>query len=329
MGPDLSGLLFPPGTLALGSPEMREVYDRALKVAPLDPVNVLLSGETGTRKEELARILHANSTRHGGAFAAIDCAALPEGLVESELFGHEAGAYTDAKASQPGLFETAQHGTFFLDEVGELPLASQVKLLRALETRRFRRVGGRNSPWTSASSAPATATSRPRSCGARSARTSTTASTGSTSWCPPLRGRHDDIERLTLFLYENLCALLRRRAQPLPDDLRAFMRDYPWPGNIRELKMAVQKLIVMTPKGESPTLDFLKRELEGHRAALPPAATTLEEAEADVALRALVASRGNKTAAAKIMGVSKPTFFRLLKKLKIEGKISLPTGVKS
>jgi DNA-binding NtrC family response regulator len=315
----------PGDTVLLESPQMQAVYSRIRTIAPLDALNVLIAGETGTGKQEAARLLHHHSSRWEGPFAEVDCAALPPTLVESELFGHEAGAFTDARSRQSGLFEVAQRGTLFLDEVGELPLEVQAKLLRALELRRFRRVGGREE--LQLDLRLVSASNRDLGEEVRAGRFRADLYyrlNGVGLRLPPLRERLEDLEALTAFFYARSGTLFGRQLLPLKAEILAVLREHSWPGNIRELKSLVQRLTALTPHGHPVSAELTRQELQPHRAVAPEHGgnashvPSLREAEEALVRRALVACGGNKTAAARLIGVSKPTYFRMLKQYGIK-----------
>lgn len=318
-----SAAVLPGEALALTSPAMRAVYGRIQSVAPLEALNILLMGETGTGKQEVARLVHRYSKRYQGPFVEIDCAALPLSLVESELFGHEAGAFTDARARQLGLFDAAQGGTLFLDEVGELPLETQAKLLRAIELRRFRRVGGREE--LPLDVRIVSATNRDLAEAVRQGRFRSDLYyrlNGIDLWLPPLRERFEDLEDLARGFWSHACALLKRREHPLSRDNLDALRGHLWPGNIRELKSAMLRIAALAPPNRGLDSRFIEAELgrltlNGVKADAAPEVPSLRQMEEQVARQALEASGGNKTAAAKIIGVSKPTFFRMLKRFGI------------
>jgi DNA-binding NtrC family response regulator len=310
-------------TLLLESPQMQAVYGRIQTIAPLEAINVLISGETGTGKQEAARLLHHYSKRWQGPFAEVDCASIPSSLVESELFGHEAGAFTDARAARAGLLESAQLGTLFLDEVGELPLEVQAKLLRAIELRRFRRVGGREE--LPLDLRLVSASNRDLGEEVRQGRFRADLYyrlNGLSLRLPPLRERPDDLEALAAFFYARAGSLFGRQLMPLKAEVVAVLREHSWPGNIRELKSLMQRLTALAPAGQPLSVTLTRQELLSTGPALPAAGParvpSLREAEEALVRQALAACGGNKTAAARLIGVSKPTYFRMLKHYSIK-----------
>jgi transcriptional regulator with PAS, ATPase and Fis domain len=247
--PDLNALI-PAGTpnVVVSDERMRTLHEQAARAAKAS-ISVLLLGETGVGKEVLARAIHAHSARRDGPFIGINCGALAESLLESELFGSERGAFTGAGQARVGLFEAADRGTVFLDEVGELPLGTQVKLLRVLEERAVTRVGGtRSRPIDLRVIA---ATNRDIEGDARLGRFRQDLFfrlNGMTLVIPPLRERPGDLVLLIRSLLLAACQQLER-PEPLAISSRAFelLREYEWPGNVRELRNAMERAAVLCP----------------------------------------------------------------------------------
>jgi DNA-binding NtrC family response regulator len=309
------------GYLFLQHPKMREVYASLGRVAATDKVTVLIAGETGTGKEHAARLIHQLSPRAPKPFVELHCAALPETLLESELFGYEAGAFTDAKRAKPGLLEQAQGGTLFLDEIGELPLSMQTKLLKVLEDRQLRRLGGVK---------PVTLDVRLVVATNRDLQAETKAGRFRndllyrlqvfTVELPPLRERPEDVESLARFFYDQFCKDFGRRLEPLSPTLLRTLLDYPWPGNIRELRNTIERLVIQTSSG-APRIEDLPPGLRGLDPLPKPAPLPGQSPNGDagLTLRALLEKhRWNKTRAAAEMGVSRPTFLKRLKDAGIE-----------
>ena len=309
------------GYLFLQNPKMREVYASLGRVSATDKVTVMIAGETGTGKEHAARLIHQLSPRAPKPFVELHCAALPETLLESELFGYEAGAFTDAKRAKPGLLEQAQGGTLFLDEIGELPLSMQTKLLKVLEDRQLRRLGGVKS--LTLDVRLVVATNRDLQAEAKAGRFRIDLLYRLqvfTVELPPLRERPDDIESLARFFYDQFCKDFGRRLEPIGAELLRALIGYPWPGNIRELRNTIERLVIQTSSG-APRLEDLPPGLRGLD-PLPPANVRPLEAvvpEVQLSLRALLDKhRWNKTRAASELGVSRPTFLKRLKDAGIE-----------
>jgi transcriptional regulator with GAF, ATPase, and Fis domain len=208
---------------------------------------VLLEGESGTGKELFARALHALSPRADGPFVAINCAAIPETLLETELFGHEKGAFTGAAARKPGKFELAHRGTLFLDEIGDLPLALQAKILRALEEKRFERVGGTAPIQVDVRVVAATNRNLKAAVAARQYREDLYFRLSVFPiTIPPLRERADDIPTLARYFIERFCRDLNKKPLVLSPAAEQELRGYAWPGNVRELQNCIERAVILT-----------------------------------------------------------------------------------
>ncbi|MBL8909511.1 MAG: sigma-54-dependent Fis family transcriptional regulator [Archangium sp.] len=291
---------------------MKELLERAAVIANTD-ASVVLRGESGSGKEVVARALHANSTRRLKPFLAVNCAALPSDLLESELFGHARGAFTGAQTARKGLFESAEGGTLLLDEVAELPLALQAKLLRALQDGEIRRVGESLPVNVNVRILCATHQNLQQAVREKRFREDLFYRLKVfTLVVPPLRERVDDISALALMFLkqEGHDGSFSARA------MSALLR-YPWPGNVRELQNAVKHGAVLSA-GNTVGVEHLPEELlEPALAPLPPESegvlVTLEEAERRHVLRVLEACHGQQTDAARILGVGRTTLWRKLK----------------
>ena len=225
-------------------PGMQEVYKAVGRVAPTD-TTVLILGESGTGKELVARAIYQHSRRADKPFLAINCGALPENLLESELFGHEKGAFTGADRKRIGKFEQCHGGTIFLDEVADLPLLAQVKLLRVLQEQRFERVGGNETVQTDVRVIAATNADLEQLVAAGRFRTDLFFRLNVfTIKLPPLRHRGEDIDLLTDYYLTRFARELGRPAAVVPDDTRTALRAYPWPGNVRELQSVLKKAVL-------------------------------------------------------------------------------------
>jgi two-component system, NtrC family, response regulator HydG len=295
------------------STSLRRSLEQAARVAMHRDVTVLIGGETGTGKELLARAIHYESPRAAEPFVEVNCAAIPGNLLESELFGHEKGAFTGAIASKPGLFELAHGGTLFLDEVATLPLELQPKLLRALESREIRRVGGQQGRKVDV-----------RVIAATHADLRTAVSQGDfredlyyrlnvvALSLPPLRDRDDDVELLAETFLTRLATSYGLPVPPLTVDIRSALRDYAWPGNIRELRNAVERSLVLSPRGTLRLEEMgLRSEASASEGTLP-FPSTLALLNRAAALAMLQLTEGNKSAAARRLGISRPRLQRLL-----------------
>jgi DNA-binding NtrC family response regulator len=219
----------------------------ALHRAAATDTTVLLEGESGTGKELFARALHALSPRADGPFVAINCAAIPETLLETELFGHEKGAFTGASVRKPGKFELAHRGTLFLDEIGDLPLSLQAKILRSLEEKRFERVGGTTPIQVDVRVVAATNRNLKAAVAARQYREDLYFRLSVFPiTIPPLRERTDDIAMLTRYFIERFCRDLNKKPLNLAPGALDELRSYPWPGNVRELQNCIERAVILT-----------------------------------------------------------------------------------
>jgi two-component system, NtrC family, response regulator len=297
-----------------GSPPMQAVFDFIRKVAPTN-APVLILGESGTGKEMVAQALHRRSSQSSGPFVAINCNTIPENLLESELFGHEKGAFTGAHAQRKGHVEMAAGGTLFLDEIGELPVSVQVKLLRFLQEKRFQRVGGRQEIQSDA-----------RVLAATNQNLQELATKGKfredlyfrlavlVVKTPPLRERGDDIVQVAKTFLQTYGAEHGKSSLTFaPDALRA-MTLHSWPGNVRELQNRVRRAAIMADGKRVTARDL---ELAYALSSLPP--QTLKEAregvEREMVRDALRRNRGSITPAALELGISRPTLYELMEKL--------------
>jgi putative PEP-CTERM system response regulator len=300
------------------SPQMQSVFSFIRKVAGTN-VPVLLLGESGTGKEMAAAAIHRRSVRKAGPFVAINCNAIPENLLESELFGHEKGAFTGAHIQRKGLLETASGGTLFLDEIGELPPAIQVKLLRFLQEQRLQRVGGRQEIQVDTRLVAATNANLKQMIEDGKFREDLYFRLAVvTIRLLPLRERGDDIVVLAREFLQRYAAQERRAKLVFaPDALRA-MTHYSWPGNVRELQNRVKRSVIMASGSRVAAKDL---ELEHVQKMAAPSATTLREArervEREVVEQALKRNAGRITAAAADLGISRPTLYELMEKLGI------------
>jgi formate hydrogenlyase transcriptional activator len=295
------------------------VLARLMMVAPTIST-VLILGETGTGKEMVARAIHRLSDRKGQPLVTVNCAALPLGLIESELFGHEKGAFSGAVARRVGRFELAHHGTIFLDEIGELPPEIQAKLLRVLQTREFERVGGAQT--IKVDVRVITATNRPL------ARDVATNGFRSDLYyrlnvfpisIPPLRERPEDIAPLARHFVEKSAARVQRPPKRLTEETLAKLAAYWWPGNVRELESVIERAVILSP-GEVIELpdDSLAQPVPS------PVDSPSGPAWAPTTRRALATDlghlfevlrqvRGNQTKAARLLGIGRTTLWRRLK----------------
>jgi two-component system NtrC family response regulator len=299
------------------SSQMQAVFTFIRKVAPTT-APVLILGESGTGKEMVAQALHRRSLLQSGPFIGINCHAIPENLLESELFGHEKGSFTGAHAQTKGHIESAAGGTLFLDEIGDLPAPLQVKLLRFLQERRFQRVGGRQEIQSDARVIAATNVNLQEAVASGKFREDLYFRLAVVVVkLPPLRERGDDV---VLVAKEFLHRFGVQHGKPAltfaPDALRALTL-YGWPGNLRELQNRVQRAVIMA-EGKRVTATDLELTAVASGAAQPQTLKEArEEAEREVVQDALRRHRGKITAAALELGVSRPTLYELMEKLGI------------
>jgi len=301
-------------TIVGESDTIKTVLARAARLLPHRNATVLIVGETGTGKELLARALHAGGPRRDAPFVAINCSALPEHLIESELFGHERGSFTDAHAAKPGLFEVANTGTLFLDEIGDLPLGVQAKLLRALEDKEIRRVGGTKSRTVDIRIVAATNAALParvREGAFREDlffRLSTVMLT-----LPPVRERGDDVRLIAQALLTRLAREHDLAAPALTAELHARLRAHPWPGNVRELKNALERALLLSPAGELSADELLPpAETQVQHDGPIPFPAPLHTITTAAAQATVQLCGGNRSESARRLGISPRRLRRLL-----------------
>jgi len=298
------------------SPAMQHVFDLVKRVAPTE-FTVLLVGETGAGKDVLARTIHGASSRASKPLVVFDCGAVAPNLVESELFGHERGSFTGALASREGAFERAHGGTLFLDEIGELPLDLQPRLLRALESRRVRRVGGAEDRVWDVRVIAATNRDLPAEIAERRFREDLYFRLAAAVLdVPPLRERLEDLPLLVSTLLESM----GRSHLRLSPAALAKLRAHPWPGNVRELKNALGWAATFVDESGVLEPRHFKLELPQPRRPsevpppLPLAGQRLDTLERDAILQTLIHVNGNKVHAARALGISPSTLYEKLKK---------------
>jgi DNA-binding NtrC family response regulator len=296
------------------SPPMIELFDTVGEVAESES-SILILGETGTGKELIARAIHANSKRLGGPFVPINCGALPESLIESEMFGYEKGSFTGAVRAKRGLIEIADGGTLFLDEVGEIPLKMQVDLLRVLQDKTFYRVGGLEALRADFRLISATHSDLNRQIAAGTFRSDFFYRINViTLRVPPLRERKEDIAILAAHFVKRFARETNRDVDSISDDAMRSLVEYPWPGNIRELENVVERAVVTSKKRILPPSDFayLTTDLLCTTATSRP--RSLEEAEA-LHIREILDEEGwNISRAAKILQVDRTTLHKKIRR---------------
>ena len=314
-------------------PSLRKVFASLQRAAETD-TTVLIEGESGTGKELFARSLHALSDRASMPFVAINCAAIPETLLETELFGYEKGAFTGAATRKPGKFEMANRGTLFLDEIGDLPLALQAKILRALEEKRFERVGGNASVQVDVRLVAATNRGLRAQVAAKRFREDLFFRLSVFPiTIPPLRDRKVDIVRLAQHFLERFCRDLKKKPLALSPDAQERLQAYSWPGNVRELQNCIERAVILTD-GDVIQPRHLNLAFIGATAAEPPPdpwdqfdftgslhdvmRRAMAEAERRKIQRTLVETAHDRARAAESLGLTYKTFVGRLKDLRIE-----------
>ncbi len=316
--------------------KMRQLFDEIKKVAGSSTSTVLILGESGTGKELIARAIHNASQQSNQPFVEINCTALPDTLLETELFGYEAGAFTDAKKTKKGLLELADGGTFFLDEIGDLNLNLQAKLLKVLDEKVFRRVGGVKN-----------INVKMRIIAATNRELYKLVQEGLfredlfyrlnviTLNVPPLRERNLDILFLAEYFMYQLAAEHQRNITGLSPDAKEVLLSYPWPGNVRELKNSIERAVLLCTSeiinapdlklGEGHIIENFPTKVSGSdtiEVHIPPQGISLEELEKAAILKALEISKGNKAKAARLLQISREKFKYRLKKHQISMVVS-------
>ena len=291
---------------------MRDVFRKVERVAATD-VSVLVTGETGTGKELIAREIHARSGRAGGPFVTINCGAIPENLLESELFGHVRGAFTGATSTRTGKFQAAHRGTLFLDEIGEMPLNLQVKILRAIQERTVTKVGDNRAEQIDIRIVTATHRDLEAMIGEGAFREDLFYRLNVvTLTLPPLRDRGDDIELIARFLLERFVAEYGTKKKKFSTAATIAMRKFGWPGNIRQLENHVKKSVILSEKGTIQAED-LDLPAAGEQ-EIVSLAEAKEAWQSDYIQRVLEMNGGNRTKTARDLGVDPRTIFRFLEK---------------
>ncbi len=297
--------------IVAASPAMKRTLAMILRAAPADSP-VLIRGESGTGKELLARALHANSPRHAGPFVAVNCSAIPEHLLESQLFGHRRGSFTDARDDQLGLFQRAQGGTLLLDEIGDMAPALQAKLLRVLQESEVHPLGAPSPVPVDVRIIAATHRDLEALCAAGQFRHDLYYRLNVIMVrIPPLRERAEDIVPLVAFLLEKHGRRLGRPDVTVSREAMDLLRQAPWPGNVRELENAIERALVLGQDrviGPADLPEFAAAATEARAETIQP----LSEVERDQIVRALRLVKGNKAAAARLLGLDRKTLYRKL-----------------
>ncbi len=302
------------GGLIGASTAMREVFGILERVAPTD-MTILIQGETGTGKELAARALHERSRRAGGPFVVFDCGAVAPNLIESELFGHEKGAFTDAVKARQGALELADNGTIFLDEIGELTPALQPKLLRALDQHEVKRVGADRSIMVNVRVVAATNRDLEKEVKAGRFREDLYYRLSAVGvFLPPLRRRKEDVEPIARHLLEGISAEVNKKLTGLSPEAASALRAYPWPGNVRELKNVLARAAALSDGGRIEVRDLFLSHGKKADTLDGLGGKTLEEIEKAAIHATLKSVSGNKTEAAKILGIAYSTLYEKMKK---------------
>jgi DNA-binding NtrC family response regulator len=318
------------GELVGTSPRMREIFALLQQAGP-SKACVLITGESGTGKEMVARTLHKLSPRHQGPFIAINCAALPETLIESELFGHEKGSFTGASERRAGCFELAQHGTLLLDEIGEMPLPTQAKLLRILEDSKVRRLGGKTEFEVDVRLVAATNKVPDEAIRGGNLREDLFYRLNVFHiHLPPLRERKEDMTPISEALVSDLNRKHECKVTGVSPEVLDLLQRHDWPGNVRELRNVLERAVILAGEGiieprHIPAFLHGRATMAVGVGASTPVTvddpesvrfsigTTVEDAEKGLILRTLEHTRNNKTRAAEILGISLKTLHNKLK----------------
>nr|QEO74366.1 sigma-54 dependent transcription regulator [uncultured bacterium] len=331
------------GDIIAVAPAMRKLLEQVRAIAPF-PTTVLMTGETGTGKEVIARTVRRLSPRAEKPLVALNCAAVPEQLLEDELFGHVKGAFTGAQSGREGRFEQADGGTLFLDEIGDMSLPLQAKLLRVLQEREFERLGSSRTVKVDVRIVAATSADLERRIEEGTFRPDLFYRLNVVHLhLPPLRERREDIRPLALYLLAKFCAVTGLPAKTFSDDAWEAMLDYSWPGNVRQLQNAVERGAALTGASPEIRLHDLPEEVregasaahgarphapdsptESRAAVIPDEGVNFDalvtKVERDLLLQALAATGGNKLRAAQLLNMKRTTFVEKLKRLQISAE---------
>jgi DNA-binding NtrC family response regulator len=315
------------GSMIGNSPEMRKIYQVVEQAAPTS-ASVLITGESGTGKELVAQTIHRLSPRAMFPFVAINCAAIPETLLESEIFGHEKGAFTGAADRRQGCFELADRGTLFLDEIGEMTPTTQVKLLRVLQERRFRRLGGRQEQSVDVRVIAATNIDPLEAVQKGKLREDLYYRLNVFALgLPPLRDRKEDLPLLVQSFLTEFNARNQKAIAGLDHQAARMLEQYAWPGNVRELRNVIERATILAqgpfiePRHLPPSITAEPSPQHQPQVALQPG-TTVEEAERRLIMMTLEHTRDNKTRAAEILGISLKTLHNKLNRLHLRPRKS-------
>jgi two-component system, NtrC family, response regulator AtoC len=307
---------------------MREVLNFVRRVAASEAVTILLEGENGTGKDLIAKTLHYQSLRQAEPFIAINCAAIPDSLLESELFGYEKGAFTDARSQKRGIFELADKGTLFLDEIGEIPLMLQAKMLRVLEEQSFRRLGGLKDIKLDLRVIAATNKNLREAVKEGAFRQDLYFRLNVIQiLIPPLRDRKEDIVPMTRFFIDHYNRKFRRNIEGVTDAAAKLLFSHDWPGNVRELRNAIERAMILEESSliTPPSLPIAIARPESSMAAtaplgmeIPTDGLSLEDNERTLLGRALEKTNGNQTQAARLLRITRDTLRYKMKKFNLK-----------
>ena len=297
------------------SEQMIKIMDVARKVAKSDATTILLQGESGTGKDLIAKAIHYESSRATKPFMDINCTALPETLIESELFGFEKGAFTDAKQMKKGLFELADGGTIFLDEIGDMKLSTQAKLLKVIENKTFKRIGGIRDVTVELRIIASTNKNLAEEVKKENFREDLYYRLKVIPiLLPPLRDRPDDIPLLAKFFIEEFNRDFKKSTKGLTKDTEKSFLGYPWPGNVRELRNVIERAMILENEEyilpehlpvEFATPDTIRAAVTQAHITLPPCGLDIEEVEKELIRQALELTKGNQTKAARLLNLTR------------------------
>jgi transcriptional regulator with PAS, ATPase and Fis domain len=308
------------------SAAMRDVLNFVRRVAASEATTVLLEGDNGSGKDLIAKTLHYQSLRQAEPFIAINCAAIPETLLESELFGYEKGAFTDARSQKRGIFELADKGTLFLDEIGEIPLMLQAKLLRVLEDQSFRRLGGLKDINLDLRVVAATNKNLREAVKEGAFRQDLYFRLNVIQiLIPPLRDRADDIVPLTKFFIEHYNRKFKRNIEGVTEGTAKLLLQHDWPGNVRELRNAIERAMILEESAliTVASLPIAISRPDGSGLAvsssvdIPSDGLSLEDNERSLLARALEKTNGNQTQAARLLRITRDTLRYKMKKFNL------------
>ncbi len=313
------------GNIVGRSPSMLQIFDLMSRVAASGSATVLIQGESGTGKDVVARAIHYASLRAERPLVTVTCTAIPEPLLENELMGHEKGAFTDAKTMKKGLLELADGGTVFLDEIGDLPMALQAKLLRFLEDKSFKRVGGTRDITVDARIIAAT--NKDLASAVREGRFRSDfyyRLNVISLHLSPLRERREDIPPLAEHFLEKMNREFKKDVRGIAEDAMRVLLQYAWPGNVRELRNVLERAIILG-RDQSIGLDDLPSDLlapvqapEGTLLRLPPGGLDVTALEKDLLVQALRLTGGNQTAAGRLLGLNRDQIHYRIEKFQID-----------